>query len=82
MVGVGLKCHEYFGCKKRACIMFNAGEKRNCWDVEPGLNRCTDTFANAIKMKNKMVFCKNCLFYEHLHEISYEMRYSPLKLRH
>ena len=62
--------------------MFKNGERRNCWDVEPGLTQSTDTFANAIKMKNKMVFCKNCLFYEHVNEISYDMRYLPLKLHH
>ena len=59
--------------------MFKEREGRNCWEVEAASTPRTDTFANAIKMKNKMVFCKNCLFYGYVNEIPYEMIYPPLK---
>lgn len=29
------KCHEFFECKKKECVMFNEDEERNCWDIEP-----------------------------------------------
>lgn len=73
------KCHEFFGCKRLDCIMCKNGEGKNCWDVEPTCNPSTETFANSLKLKNKMGFCKKCLFYEHVNEISYEMRFEPLK---
>ena len=58
------KCYDLFGCKKQECIMFDEGEKRDCWDVEPTLTPCTKIFKDSIKMQDKIVFCKNCLFYE------------------
>lgn len=74
------KCHEYFGCTRSGCTMFKERGGRNCWEVGPMADPAADTFANAIKMKNRECFCRNCLFYEHINDISYEMRYLPLKV--
>ena len=52
--------------------MFEEGEKRNCWDVEPTLTPCIDTFENSIEMNDKIFFCKNCLFYEHVNKITHD----------
>ena len=64
---MAIKCYEFFECKKHGCIMFEEGEGRNCWDVESALTSCTNRVEKLIKMKGKMFFCKNCLFYDHFH---------------
>ena len=61
-----IKCHEYFGCKHSGCVMFNENEERNCWELESHLTPCTDTFVGPLKIEDKKVFCKNCLYYEHI----------------
>ena len=64
-----IKCHEFFGCNKKECPIFNEEEERNCWDIEPALTPCTeDVYGKAIKMEDKIVFCRNCLFYEHVNK--------------
>ena len=67
------KCHDFFGCEKHECVMFEEDKERNCWDVEPSLTPCTGTFENSIKMEDKIVFCKNCLFYEHINKTTHNM---------
>jgi hypothetical protein len=62
---MSIDCHEFFGCKKRKCAKFKEGEERNCWDIDPTLTPCTDMLGESIKMEDKIIFCKNCLFYEH-----------------
>ena len=63
-----IKCHDYFGCKHSGCIMLNDSEERNCWDIEPSLTPCTDKFMGYLKIEDKKVFCKNCLYYEHINK--------------
>ena len=63
-----IKCYEFFGCKKQDGIMFKEGEERNCWEVEATLTNCTDLSEKPINWKDKIVFCKNCLFYQLAYE--------------
>ena len=64
-----IKCHEFFGCKsKHQCPMSKENDERNCWEVEPAETPCTNMLENLVKMEEKMVFCKNCLFYEHMNK--------------
>lgn len=66
-----IKCHEFFGCKKQKCAIFNEGEERNCWDIDPTLTPCTDSLGEgSIKVEEKIFFCKNCLFYEYANDMS------------
>jgi len=45
--------------------MFDEEEKRNCWEIEPRLTKCAKIFlAGSVSLKNKMVFCKNCLYFQ------------------
>ena len=62
------KCHDYLGCKETECLMFNDEEKRNCWDIDPTLTPCTDTVLGPLRMEDKIVFCRNCLFYGHVNK--------------
>jgi len=63
-----IKCYDFFGCTKPGCIMIKDGVEKNCWDIEPELTPCTDMFGDSIKMEDKIVFCQNCLFYEHVNK--------------
>ena len=64
---MSIKCHEFFGCNKSRCTVFNEEEERECWDIDPALTPCTeDVYGEAIQMKDKMVYCRNCLYYEHV----------------
>ena len=63
---MAIKCHDFFSCKKPECIMFNAGEERNCWEIEPALTPCAELFSDSINMADKIIFCKNCLYFEHI----------------
>jgi hypothetical protein len=62
------KCHEFFGCKKSECAIFNGNAEDNCWELEPELTPCIDMSSGPIKLEEKIVFCKNCLYYEHRHK--------------
>lgn len=45
--------------------MFDEKEQRRCWEIEPKLTQCTNMFVTgAVKLKDKMLFCKNCIFYQ------------------
>ena len=66
-----IKCHDFLECDKQGCIMFKEGEERNCWDVEPDLTLCSDMFEKSVKLKDKIIFCKNCLFYEHVNKTTH-----------
>lgn len=58
------KCYEFFGCPKQGCLMFDEKEERNCWELEPAQTQCTNIFIKgSVKMKDKMVFCKNCVYF-------------------
>jgi hypothetical protein len=61
-----IKCHEYFGCKKKECAIFNGKEDENCWELEPSSTPCIDSISKLISVEEKLVFCKNCLYYEHV----------------
>lgn len=63
-----IKCYEFFGCKKQECIIFKEQEERNCWEIDPALTPCTDIFEESMQTKDKIVFCKHCLFYEHVNK--------------
>jgi hypothetical protein len=65
-----VKCHEFFGCKKKSeCIMSNEEEKRNCWEIEPALSLCLNhATKGSLEIKDKLLFCKNCLYYEHINK--------------
>lgn len=59
-----VKCHEFFGCKKAKCLMFNEEEKRNCWEVDGVLNPCIDELRRLLANK-KITYCRNCIYYRH-----------------
>jgi len=64
-----IKCHEFFSCKKSNCIMFGEEEDRYCWEVEPALTPCINHITEGLlEMKNKLDFCENCLYYEHMNK--------------
>ena len=46
--------------------MFKEGEERNCWETEPALTSYINMAADGLlEMKDKLHYCKNCLYYEH-----------------
>ena len=64
---MSMKCHEFFGCKKTNCIMFEEEEYRLCWEIDPALTPCIDLATEGLlDMKDKLNYCKNCLYYEHI----------------
>ena len=63
-----ISCHEFFGCKKKECQMFSNEETRNCWEVDAALTSCIDLCGELFDRNNKLAFCKNCLYYKHVHE--------------
>lgn len=63
-----IKCYTFFGCKKQKCVIREEGEGEKCWEVEPSLTPCTNMFMENLEMKDKLVYCKNCLFYEHVNK--------------
>jgi len=65
------KCHEFFGCPKVKCPMFNEKEKRNCWEVDGVLNPCIEELRSLLGV-NKITYCKNCLYYKQIHRIMTE----------
>lgn len=63
-----IRCYEFFGCKKRECVMFAVEEEVNCWDLEATLTSCRDMFGESGEVKDKILFCKNCLYYTHVNQ--------------
>ena len=63
---VTIKCHNFLGCKHADCVMRNTNEERNCWDIDPSLTPCTDTYEEPLTREDKKVFCKYCLYYEYV----------------
>ena len=61
-----IKCHEFFGCRKRQCKMFLENEERNCWDVPGTFCMVVDDGENLDMAGDEKFFCKNCLYYEHV----------------
>ena len=61
-----IKCHEFFRCRKSNCVMFSEEEKRNCWEVKSALTSGVEFSENSIGKEDKILFCKNCLYYEHV----------------
>jgi hypothetical protein len=61
-----VKCHEYFRCRKDRCVMFGKEEKRNCWEVENALTCCLGVGEDSIKESDRIYFCRNCLYYQHI----------------
>ena len=59
-----IKCHEFFGCKKVKCPMFNEEEKRNCWEVDGVLNPCIDELRRLLGNKT-ITYCRNCIYYRY-----------------
>ena len=64
---MAIKCHEFVGCKKKECIMFNEDEERNCWEIDPTSTSCTNILPQSVKMENKIFHCHNCRYYQHVH---------------
>lgn len=46
--------------------MFQEEEKRNCWEVNNTLTSGLEFSENLIGKDEKLLFCKNCLYYEHM----------------
>lgn len=58
------RCHEFFDCPKKKCVMFKAKEKGTCWEHDPRQTPCAKIFIDGtVKMQDKIVFCKNCSYY-------------------
>ncbi len=65
-----IKCHEFFGCKrKQKCPYFTSGEERHCWEVELALTPFYASEQVVINEEHKIVFCENCLYYQHMQKI-------------
>jgi len=61
-----IKCFEFFNCKKKdTCPYFTSGEERNCWEVEIALTPFIKFGAGIHKEEDKIIFCQNCLYYQH-----------------
>jgi len=63
-----VKCYEYFGCKELECPIYKEKDGRNCWEVEPAMTICISKNASPESVSDKLVYCKNCLYYEHIHK--------------
>jgi hypothetical protein len=46
--------------------MFREEEQRNCWEVKSTLTSCFEFGENLNVKEEKILFCKNCLYYEHV----------------
>ena len=58
------KCHEFFSCKReKECPYYKFEGVEKCWEVESSLT----PFVPA-EEKDKIVFCKNCLYYQHMNK--------------
>jgi len=63
---MAIKCHEFFECDKKECSMFNEGEKRECWEIEPTSTSCTNMLPPSATKENKIFHCHNCSYYRHV----------------
>jgi len=61
---MSIKCHEFFGCKREECPFLKYDGKKNCWEVEVSL-----TPHVPAEEEEKVIFCKNCLYYQHMQKI-------------
>ena len=58
------KCHEFFDCKReRDCPYFKYEGDKKCWETDAS----TTPFVPAEK-EDKIVFCMNCLYYQHMNK--------------
>ena len=64
-----IKCYEFLECQEFDCAMFKEGEQRNCWEVDPALTSCVNRIAGNIEPEKKIIFCKNCFYYKHMHSL-------------
>jgi len=63
-----VKCHEYFQCRKGSCVMFGKEKNKKCWEAENALTCCLGIDENSISESDRIYFCRNCLYYQHMHE--------------
>jgi hypothetical protein len=68
---MSIKCYDFFGCKKKeTCPYYATGEERNCWEVELHLTPFLEFSSEILGTEDKLNFCKNCLYYEHVQKIN------------
>lgn len=60
------KCYDFFRCRKNKCVMFEEEGQGRCWKVEGAPNYCLGFKENEISRDDSILFCKNCLYYEHM----------------
>ena len=59
-----IKCYEFFKCERvNECPFYRYEGKRNCWEVDASLTPFVET-----GKEDKIVFCENCLYYQHVHK--------------
>lgn len=62
---MSIKCHEFFGCRRiHKCPYYKYEGEKICWETENDLT----PFVPAGD-ENKIVYCKNCLYYQHVNKI-------------
>lgn len=69
---MSITCYDFFGCKKTKCPMF-IGEERNCWDVPDTFCLLVEDGESLEVDGDKKFFCKNCLYYAHIHKTEKSM---------
>ena len=68
-----IKCYEFLECQEFDCAMFKEGEQRNCWEVDPALTSCVNRMVDEIKLERKIIFCRSCFYYKHMHSAKSSM---------
>ena len=68
-----IKCYEFLECQEFDCAMFKKGEQRNCWEVDPALTSCVNRMAGVISPEKKVIYCKTCFYYRHIHSLKNSM---------
>ena len=68
-----IKCYDFLECKEFDCAMFKEGEQRNCWEVDPALTSCVNRIAGGIAPEKKIIYCKTCFYYKHMHSLKKNM---------
>ena len=63
-----IKCYEFFGCKELGCTFLKNGKGRNCWEVRPSMTFGIYKAVGEFSMGKKIIYCKNCLYYEYVHK--------------
>ena len=67
---MAIKCHEFFACKREVeCPFYTDETGRNCWEVEVALTPFVGAGEEDFREEDKIVHCKNCLYYQHVHKI-------------